>query len=83
MFNIVKNYISSMKKEDIAKFANKNNLKVSESELDFLYTFIKNNHEYYLKNPSKLDLTLYKDKFSNENFVFLNNLVNKYKKFLF
>ena len=82
MLNVVKNYISIMRKEDLLKFAKKNNLKVSENELDFLYTFIKNNYEYYLKNPNLLDISKYKDKFSSENYIFLNNLVNKYKRMI-
>lgn len=82
MLNVVKNYISIMRKEDILKFAKKNNLQVSENELDFLYIFIKNNYEYYLKNPNLLDISKYKDKFSSENYIFLNNLVNKYKRMI-
>lgn len=82
MLNIVKNYICIMKKEDIANFAKKNNLTVKESELDFLYTFIKENYEYYLKNPSELDITKFKDKFSEENYIFLTNLINKYKRMI-
>lgn len=82
MLNVVKNYVSIMKKEDIIKFANKNNLKVSEGEIDFIYKFIKENYEYYLKNPNMLDLSKYKDKFSCENYAFLNNLINKYKRMI-
>lgn len=82
MLNIIKNYISIMKKEDIIKFANKNNLRVTESEIDFIYSFIKNNSEYYLKNPNSFNLEQYKDKFSTENYVFLNNLIEKYKRMI-
>ena len=77
MNNIITNYINIMKKEDIINFAKKNNLKVTDSEIDFIYTFIKNNHEYYLKNPNELDISKYKDKFSNDNYNFLINLFNK------
>ncbi len=82
MLNVIKNYISIMKKEDIVKFANKNNLNISTSELDFIYSFIKENYEYYLKNPDSLDINKYKDKFSKENFDFLSNLINKYKRMI-
>lgn len=82
MLNVIKNYISIMKKEDILKFANKNNLTVTSGELDFVYTFIKNNYEFYLKNPGSLDISKYKDKFSKENYEFLNNLINKYKRMI-
>ena len=83
MNNLVSNYVSIMKKEDIINFAKKNRLTISEEEVDFLYTFIKTNYEYYLKNPSSLDITKYKDKFSNENYEFLTNLINKYKRMIF
>ena len=42
MYNIVKSYVSVMKKEDIRKFATKNNLIASNEEIDFIYDFIKN-----------------------------------------
>jgi len=82
MYNIIKNYISILKKEDIIKFANKNNLKVTNDEIDFIYSFIKEKSDYYLKNPNSFDLANYKDKFSKENYIFLNNLINKYKRMI-
>lgn len=82
MLNIISNYINVMKKEDIIKFAKKNNLSVSNEEIDFIYSFIKNNSEYYLKNPNSFNLCEYKDKFSNENYIFLNNLIEKYKRMI-
>lgn len=82
MYNIVKSYVSVMKKEDIRKFATKNNLIASNEEIDFIYDFIKNNYENILKNPNSFDLNKYKDKFSNENFTFLTSLVNKYKRMI-
>ncbi len=82
MFNIVSSYVSVMKKEDIIKFANKNNLTTTNEEIDFIYNFIKNNYESILKNPNKFDINNYRDKFSNENFIFLTNLINKYKRMI-
>lgn len=82
MYNIVKSYVSIMQKEDIRKFANKNNLTTTNEEIDFIYDFIKNNYEYILKNPNSFDINKYKDKFSNENFLFLTTLINKYKRMI-
>lgn len=82
MYNIVKNYVTVMKKEDIRHFANKNNLTTTNEEIDFIYDFIKNNYEHILKNPSSFDINNYKDKFSNENFIFLTTLINKYKRMI-
>lgn len=83
MNNLITNYVNIMKKEDIIEFAKKNNLTVTESEVDFLYTFIKKNFEYYLKNPNSLDISEYKNKFSSENYEFLTKLINKYKRMIF
>lgn len=82
MYNIVKSYVSVMKKEDIRKFAIKNNLVATNEEIDFIYDFIKNNYEHVLKNPNSFDINKYKDRFSNENFIFLTTLINKYKRMI-
>lgn len=82
MSNIIENFILNLKKEDVIKFANKNNLKVTDHEIDFVYSFIKSNYKQVLKNPNSFDLAIYKNNFSNENYLFLNNLINKYKRFL-
>lgn len=82
MSNIIENFILNLKKEDVIKFANKNNLKVTDHEIDFVYSFIKSNYKQVLKNPNSFDLAIYKNNFSNENYLFLNNLINKYRRFL-
>lgn len=82
MNNIIEQFITNMKKEDIIKFANKNNLYVSEHEVDFIYKFIKQNHQSILKNPKSFSLTPYKNEFSNENYQFLSKLIDKYKRFI-
>lgn len=81
MTNIIENFIINLTKEDIINFAKKNNLKVSNHEVDFVYSFIKGNYKQVLKNPNSFDVSLYKNEFSNENYLFLNNLINKYKRF--
>ncbi len=79
MNNIICNYVERLTKEDIIKFANMNNLSVTDNEIDFVYTFIKNNYKTVLNSPNSFNLAIYKDKFSNENYLFLDNLINKYK----
>ena len=71
MNNIISNYVERLTKEDIIKFANMNNLSVSDSEIDFVYTFIKRNYKNVLNNPNSLNLSLYRDKFSEDNYLFL------------
>ena len=71
-----------MKREDIVKFANKNHLKVSDHEIDFVYKFIKSNYKNVLNNPNSLDISLYKNEFSNDNYLFIESLINKYKRMI-
>ena len=82
MNNIISNYVDKLTKEDVIKFANMNNLSVSDSEIDFVYTFIKRNYKNVLNNPNSLNLSLYRDKFSEDNYLFLENLIKKYKNFI-
>lgn len=82
MNNIINNYVERLTKEDIIKFANMNNLRVTDNEINFVYSFIKNNYKTVLNNPNSFNLSLYRDKFSEDNYLFLDNLINKYKKML-
>ncbi len=82
MNNLICSYVNKMQKEDIIKFAKKNNLVVSDAEIDFVYSFIKNHHQEVLKDPNSFDITLYKNQFSNDNYLFLKNLIDKYKRMI-
>lgn len=82
MNNLITSYVNKMQKEDIINFAKKNNLIVSEAEIDFVYSFIKSHHQEVLKNPESFDITLYKNQFSNENYQFIKNLIDKYKRMI-
>lgn len=82
MNNIISNYVERLTKEDIIKFANMNNLSVSDSEIDFVYTFIKRNYKNVLNNPNSFNLSLYREKFSEDNYLFLEHLIKKYKNFI-
>lgn len=82
MKSLISSYIDKISKEDIIKFAHNNNLNVSDDEINFVLSFIKNDSSKYLNNPSSFDISIYKNKFSNENYIFLENLINKYKHML-
>lgn len=82
MNNLINSYVERLTKEDIIKFASLNNLSVTESEIDFVYTFIKSNYKSVLNNPNSFNLSLYRDKFSEANYLFLDNLINKYKNMI-
>lgn len=78
MFQLIKNYVSRMTKEDITKFTEKNGIFLNEYELDFAYRFIKKNYEALYANPN-IDLSKYKNQFSEENYNKLMKLMMEYK----
>lgn len=82
MLNLVEPYINKLNKNDINNFALKNNIRLNNNELDFIYNFIKTRYKEILSNPSNFSLTKYKNNFSNENFIKINGLINRYKMLL-
>ena len=82
MNNLIETYINKLTKQDILNFASKNNLKVTDEELDFVYNFIKYNYKTVLNNPNSFNLSNYKNNFSSENYNFINSLISKYIKFI-
>lgn len=78
MFQLIKNYVSKMTKEDVIKFTQKNDIYLNDYELDFVYRFIKKNYEALYANPN-IDLTKYKDNFTEENYTKIMKLVATYK----
>lgn len=64
---------------DINNFALKNNIYLSKEELDFIYKYIKENYLLLIDNPGNFNINDYKDKFSEDNYNKINNLINEYK----
>lgn len=82
MLGMIEPYINNITKNDINNFALKNNINLNNNELDFIYNFIKNRYKEILSNPNNFSLTRYKNNFTNENFVKINGLINRYKMLL-
>lgn len=80
--NIIDIYVNSLKKEDIVNFAKKNDITLSDSELDFTYNFIKSNYKEAIKNKDTFNLSAYKDRFSSENYEKIEKLLQKYISYL-
>ncbi len=78
MFQLIKNYVSKMTKEDVIKFTQKNDIYLNDYELDFVYRFIKKNYEALYANPN-IDLSKYKENFTEENYAKIMKLVATYK----
>ena len=82
MLNLIEPYINNISKNDINNFALKNNINLNSNELDFIYNFIKTRYKDVLNNPTNFNLVKYKQNFSNENFIKINAIVNRYKMLL-
>lgn len=80
--NIIDIYINNLRKEDIVNFANKKDIRLSSSELDFTYEFIKSHYKEVMNNKYKYNFNDYRDKFSGENFNKINKLINEYINYL-
>lgn len=72
--------MSLLKKEDVQNFAIKNNVSLSEEELNFTYEFVKKNWRIILSNPNAFHLEKYKDRFTEENYQKINLLIKEYLK---
>lgn len=79
MHIIIENYINSLTKEQINNVALDNGINFSDAELDFVYCFLKSKWKIIAADPKNFMLTPYKNKFSNENYFKLENLIIKYK----
>jgi len=85
MFVLLKNYIEKMTVEDVDNYAKRNDIYLSDNELDFTYNFIKKNYEALYANPN-IDLSRFKSNYSLENYEkiikLINNLKIKYAQYL-
>lgn len=79
MFHIIERYINIMNKEDVKKFATKNNINLSEEELEFTFQFVKKNWKTILGNPNSFQFERYKNNYSEENYQKMNRLINEYR----
>ena len=78
MFNMIERYMNKMTKEDVNNFAIKNNVNLSEEELDFTYQFVKKNWKTLVSNPNMFHFERYKNHFSEENYHKIDHLIKEY-----
>lgn len=79
--SLIKGYIDNLKKEDIIKFIDKNNYQVTNKEIDTIYFYIKNYWEEILENKPEIWEKISHD-VSPNTFIIIQNLYQKYKKFM-
>ena len=86
MYTLIERYINNMDIHDLNNLAITKNISLSESELDFSFKFIKSNWKNILTNHGIFDLDKYKDKFTEENFNKIKQLIKesliKYSKYI-
>jgi hypothetical protein len=75
---IIERFINNLDKEKVNSFALSKNIILSDEELDFTYEFVKKNYKTILSNPSLLNMDLYKNRFTNDNFIKINKLIDEY-----
>ena len=83
--SIVKKYTKNITKENIIEFSLKQNVNLTDYEVDIIYDQIKNNIDNILKNPED-ELLKIKDKLSNTTYLKIEELYmfykNKYQDYL-
>ena len=75
---IIKKYINILTKEDIKRYALKENIEVTNEEITIIYNFIKTNYQEILNNNEK-SFYLLKQKLKPELYNTIISLYNKYK----
>ena len=72
-------YMNNLTKEQFNEMALSNGIKLNKSELEFSFDFIKNNWKEVLVNKDDFDLSIYKNKFSEENYKKILQLIDVLK----
>ena len=79
--SVIKRYAANVTKNDIVSFAYKENVRVSDAEVDIIFKAIHFDIDVLLEDPIAY-LEDYKDKLSDEVYLKLLEFYNKYKKFI-
>lgn len=79
--NVIKMYVENIKKDDIYNFGLKQGINLTTNELDTIYTSIKNDTDEILEDVDKYLLRV-RNKLSLNTYNVINDLLNKYKKFI-
>ncbi len=77
-FNLIKNYINMLNKDDIVSFAKRENFILNNEELDIIYNAIKNRWEEIYNNGINV-ISEYKDKLNSNTYDKLIELHDRYK----
>lgn len=78
MNNLIKKYVENLKKQDIYDFAFKENIKITNSEVNIIYDSIKNNLDILLSKDALNYIKRFKSLLSDEVY---NKILEKYEKY--
>ena len=76
---IIKNYINNLTKNDITYFALKNDISLTDQELDFVYKTIKKNYKILLSPDYESIFNEAKNYLSHDSYIKIYNLFLEYK----
>lgn len=82
MQDMISYFVQKLTREEVNKYALKNNIHLSPAELDFTFNFIKSNYTTILKDPHSFDFNLYQQHYSPENFHKIKELIKVYANYL-
>ena len=77
---IISNYISKLDKNNITYFALKNDIRLNDNELDYVYKTIKNDYKILLSNNYESVFNESRNKLISENYDKLYKLYLVYRK---
>lgn len=79
--NLIKKYLNILTKEDIKKYSLKNNIILSNSEIDIIYDTLKNNNNIDLLLSNNYDVVFKKIEpyLTNNNYIKIKNIFLEYK----
>lgn len=80
--NLIKNYISKIERKDIINYAKKENIFISESEINLILELIKKDSDIILSNQFLNYIINYKNQFSEEVYNLITEKYYKYKDFI-
>lgn len=80
--NLIKKYIAKLEKKDIVEYALKENISITENEMNLILELLKNDTDIILSNQFPEYIKEYKPFLSNELYHILLEKYDKYKGFI-
>ena len=77
--NIIKNYVNKLNENNIKNYFIKENISISDEEIDTIYYYIKNNYKDIMNDPNPY-LNIAKDKLNEKVYNKILFLKDKYLK---